>query len=427
MSNQSLTSIPSVVQTSETDKMQDSPLMTKPVETKPIIKRPLFYLILFLVTIIIGVIFIALEKSKTDSTTPTVTEQPKVINIEEVKWVKSGVEAKLPLGLPGTGDSKTILPGSIIKVNGEYKLWYTGIDDNNVWRIYMATSSDGLEWKKVDNSIPTASNKESSQGRIALGLEGSGDEGLTKSPSVIYIDGKYLMWYSGSNKNLKDNVFQATSLDGLTWTKTDNSMPERSDTIGKNGQIPLGNLGRGDDFNIDTVAVVAKDQDNFFAYYSGENNNQSGPSQVLIYLARSKDKGTTWEKVNNNVSTVSTEGRLAIGDAGSSDGNGIVYPSVIFNNGTFYIWYSGFQEQKEGEGDKITIMQAKSSDGLAWTKLSSKSAKTSDWLQEAQGVNNQTQLIANVVVYKDQNEVFLLYSAAPDRESPLTVYMARAE
>lgn len=395
-------------------------------------------IIVFLITSV-GSYYLLELKNKSGDIQPTVTPTatptptPIPINIEEVEWTKvnatiltasndGGTEGRLPLGLTGTGDSKGVFPGSIVKVDDEYKLWYTGIDDNGVYRIFMATSSDALTWKKVDNKIPAPSNAESTNGRIPLGLAGKGDEEHSRNPSVIYQDGKYLMWYSGSRMNEGDSIYQATSSNGLTWTKTDNSVAARSDTVSTKGRIPLGMLGKGDDFHIEYISVVAKDQNNFFAYYSGENNNQSGPSQISIYAAKSEDKGTTWEKVNNAVSTNSTEGRIAIGDAGSDDHSGVALQNVLFDNNTFYMWYTGFNDD-----GKITSMQAKSTDGLAWTKLSPKVGKTSDWLLDNEGVNSQNQVVVNVVVYKDQDQIFLVYSATTALELPLYMYTATGE
>jgi predicted GH43/DUF377 family glycosyl hydrolase len=394
--------------------------------------QKIFYAIgavLLAAIIIAAIVFIAMYKpsqpAANTTLTSTTTTQAKVINFEEVSWAKvnatieapsnqGGTEGRLPLGLRGTGDSKGIIPGSVIKVGGEYKLWYSGMDDKSTWRIYMATSTNATEWKKVDNTIPKASNAESTQGRIALGVPGKGDEELVRNPAVIYREGKYYMWYAGGSAVGHDHIYQATSLDGLTWTKTNNSQPARSDTAGKNGQIPLGNLGRGDDFNIEYVSVVAQDQNTLFAYYTGENNNQSGPSQISIYGAKSIDNGTTWEKINNRVSLTSTEGRLALGAKSSGDQHGLLYPAVVFSNGAFYMTYTGFQQK----GPKITNMTAKSTDGLTWTKLSPIAAFA-----------DPKQVVINAVIYKDQNELFMLYGGAAglDLKNPAMMYTARAE
>lgn len=397
-------------------------------EVKPkglTIKKSVFYLILVILFLIIGMSFVGLEKRRQQNNvvTPTVTVQPKVIDIETVDWIKEGSEEVLPIGAAGSGDSKGIYPSTIIKVDNEYKLWYTGVDDNDVRRIFMAVSSDSVVWEKIDNSIPAPSNSESTNGRISLGLAGSGDEEFTRNPSVLYLDGKYYMWYSGSRINGSDSIYQATSSDGLTWNKTNNSIAERTDTSSTEGRIPTGTLGKGDDFHVEYITVVKKDENNLVAFYTGENNNQTGPSQVSIYSATSKDKGTTWEKVNNNVGTSSTEGRIVVGEPGFADHDGIVLPSVIINEGVFYIWYTGFQS----EPSKITVLQAKSTDGLTWTKLSQKTAETKDWLMDPEGTNSEQEIIINVAIFKHEDELFLLYSATPNLQAAPVVYLARAE
>jgi len=88
--------------------------------------------------------------------------------------------AVLDLGESGKFDeSKVILP-SVIKENDEFKMWYVGEDNLDAWRTGYATSSDGINWTKVDGN----------------GTNGACfDDGVVAS--VIKIGDIYHMWYSG--------------------------------------------------------------------------------------------------------------------------------------------------------------------------------------------------------------------------------------
>ena len=53
----------------------------------------------------------------------------------------------------GAWDSGGINRGiSVVSVNGEYKMWYTGLDSANNWKIGLATSNDGINWEKYSNN-----------------------------------------------------------------------------------------------------------------------------------------------------------------------------------------------------------------------------------------------------------------------------------
>ncbi|MCM8786861.1 MAG: hypothetical protein NC935_02275, partial [Candidatus Omnitrophica bacterium] len=79
-----------------------------------------------------------------------------------------------------------------------------------------------LEFKKYDNTVPANSDTTSTNGRIPLGTSGKGDSYHVSTPSVIKDGDTYKMWYGGSD-GTNWRIYYATSSDGLTWTKYDNS------------------------------------------------------------------------------------------------------------------------------------------------------------------------------------------------------------
>jgi hypothetical protein len=57
------------------------------------------------------------------------------------------------IGTPNAWDRGGIGRGiSVLKRNGRYEMWYTGVDDQNNWGIGYATSLDGINWTKYPNN-----------------------------------------------------------------------------------------------------------------------------------------------------------------------------------------------------------------------------------------------------------------------------------
>lgn len=79
------------------------------------------------------------------------------------------------------------------------------------------------------------------------------------------------MWYSGRTEgDQRDRIYYATSPDGLTWTKINNTIPGISDTTNWNcGRIPLAlTAGRGDDGYVWKPAVI-NDAATYKMWYTG--------------------------------------------------------------------------------------------------------------------------------------------------------------
>jgi predicted GH43/DUF377 family glycosyl hydrolase len=107
----------------------------------------------------------------------------------------------------------------IRKFNGKMYLWYvagstwirSGGRPEPVYKIRMATSGDGINWTKHGtNLIPSALDEEECQA----------------SPDVLFLNGKYHMFFSYRHTRFKDNgrgyrIGYAWSNDLLTWTRDD--------------------------------------------------------------------------------------------------------------------------------------------------------------------------------------------------------------
>ena len=142
------------------------------------------------------------------------------VSTDGIHWTKDPGNPILSKGILGEWDCTWIESPAVIhdSVNGEYKMWYNGVD-TSTWRIPigLATSSDGIHWTKyAGNPV------------LFPGNWGDYDDMWLGTPSVIFKSGKYEMWYTSTCSNSYNyttyrfdtvNVCFATSTDGINWTK----------------------------------------------------------------------------------------------------------------------------------------------------------------------------------------------------------------
>lgn len=127
-----------------------------------------------------------------------------------IRWSKkagdAGAGAVLGLGAAGQQDARGVAHPHVLKMGGEYRMWYEGYD-GTTWRLFWATSSDGINWTR--------------QG-LALGPGGatSRDHRGLRNPLVFSRKGKYELWYQGQSTAAPNfHILRATSEDARTWTK----------------------------------------------------------------------------------------------------------------------------------------------------------------------------------------------------------------
>jgi len=279
----------------------------------------------------------------------------------------SSTDGRIPLGTDTKGDDYAVSRAAVIKDGSSYKMWYSG-QDGVYYRIYYATSPDGLTWTKYNNAIPSNSDSSSTDGRIPLGTDTKGDDYHTMAGSVMKDGSTYKMWYSGYDGTYY-RIYYATSPDGLTWTKYNNAIPSNSNSSSTDGRIPLGTDTKGDDGGTRRPAVI-KDGPTYKMWYSGSDG-----TYWRTYYATSSD-GLTWTKYNNaipsNSDSSSTDGRIPLGSSGKGDETGASSPSVIKDGSTYKMWYAG----TDNVSSYGRTFYATSSDGLTWTKLNNTSPNT---------------------------------------------------
>lgn len=207
---------------------------------------------------------------------------------------------------------------SIMKEEGSFKMWYTGLVNGGVSYIHYATSSDGIDWVKNESPVlmPTA---------------GSWDEAHVSVGQVIKVDGVYKMYYIGWESQYSYwSIGLATSVDGINWEK-------RSEPV---------LTGEGWDSQISATAIVKKGN-TFYMFYEG----RTSVYYSRVGLATSTD-GINWVKHDGPV----------LGADAEWEGAGINFPAVILEDGIFTMVYSSSDPTGLGFG------MAKSVDGISWAK-----------------------------------------------------------
>jgi len=235
----------------------------------------------------------------------------------------TSTDGQIPLGTAGSGDSQKVsMPTVLIGSDGLYRMWYGGFDGTN-WRIFYATSSNGLNWTKKNNSILDPSDTTGTDGRIPLGTNGSADQKDASAPSVIWdsTDNLYKMWYSTVQPGY---ILMATSPDGLTWTKINNQIPNTSNTLSTDGRVAIGVIGTNDDTAVRNPSVI-QFGGLYQMWYVAVNTNPQGAQGQLIDYATSPD-GLTWTKYDNSLTSngkisngLITGGNIYFGQAGNGD------------------------------------------------------------------------------------------------------------
>jgi len=224
--------------------------------------------------------------------------------------------------VPGDWNGDWIGSLSVVKDDYAYRMWYSAGSEIDGEAIGYADSPDGIHWFQPYD-IPL----------LGPGAPGAWDEAGVANPTVLLTDAGFEMWYVGSDASGAHAIGHATSPDALTWQKYGGNPVLRPDSAD------------ADSFGFPTV--VRDGSGNYRMWYSGGGN---------IWLANSPD-GLNWTKQLG--SPALTPGRLGTWDDGE-----VYAPVVVFNSGSYEMWYVG--EGATGSG--IRIGCARSGNGLTWTK-----------------------------------------------------------
>jgi len=196
---------------------------------------------------------------------------------------------------------------------GQYEMWYTGMDSSEISRIGYATSPNGTTWTK--------------QGIVLWeGLPNTWEELGVSLASVIKEDGTYNMWYTGRSEDPANpsSIVQllaigfADSPDGESWDKED------SNPILSRNVLSWDNRGVGG-----ACVVIQPTGPKYAMYYTGFETGTGLLCEVGV--AYSGD-GIGWIK----------EGKiLTAGFSGSWEEKGVGAPWVVIYDDLYRMWYTG--------------------------------------------------------------------------------------
>jgi predicted GH43/DUF377 family glycosyl hydrolase len=205
---------------------------------------------------------------------------------------------------------------------------------------------------------------------LNLGPSGSWDDQYVGHPTVIYLNGTYHMWYSGSDNIPTFKIGYANSSDGITWNR-----------YSSNPVLDLGSGGEWDSYRVYSPSVVF-DGSIYHMWYTGYNN-----AIFRIGYANSTD-GITWVKSPANPV-------LSLGPGGEWDDSRVYQPSIYFDGSTFHMWYSGY------DSINYRIGYANSTDGISWIKHPSNPILNNGSL----GTWDESRVFAPSVVYNGSKYV----------------------
>ena len=239
---------------------------------------------------------------------------------DKINWTRHASVPVLNYGTPGSWDSRYVSQPSVILENGIYKMWYTGWSGGGLetFKIGYAISGNGTNWDKYDfNPVLSASTI------------GNWDPQGVFSPSVLFYNGLYHMWFTGQKGTAKA-IGYATSVDGINWNWY-------------NGNPVLdGDTGEWDhDVAHCEVLYIGG---NFVMLYTGFNGDTA-----RIGYARSEN-GILWEKYSGNPvlkTGLNSWEQLAVDE-----------PDLFYDSTYLHMWYSGFDvvdHSQIGYAFEITI------------------------------------------------------------------------
>ncbi|MGO9261332.1 MAG: hypothetical protein ACLQU1_34255 [Bryobacteraceae bacterium] len=232
-----------------------------------------------------------------------------------------------PVLSPGAGwDSHDALNPAM--VDG-HNMLYSGFD-GHTWRTGMATSADGIFWRKHGMVLePDARSWE-------------GDY-IAANGAAVSDRGQLWYWYVAGPRELPQI--------GLWRMAEERRGPRSPPRREPRPVLEAGPYGSWEERGVADPYVIRIGA-YFYLYYLGQDRAR----RQRLGLARSAD-GVRWEKLRANPI-------LELGGAGAFDENGLGEPAVWEYGGSYWMLYTG---RDAGENRRLGL--ARSTDGVGWKKL----------------------------------------------------------
>ncbi len=245
-------------------------------------------------------------------------------SLAQIDWEKASGNPVLDPGPSGAWDDGFVGIPSILFDGNTYHMWYAG--RNNIQRIGYATSPNGITWTKYDDPTTTGPFFAESDPVLNPGQPGAWDEKQATAPFVLLCDTTYHMWYRGKDYTSNEgppSIGHATSKDGINWEK---------DTL-NNPVLSPGTAGSWDAGYIGYQSVVF-DGSIYHLWYKAWNGKYGIDSHAQIGHATSLHPDSAWTKDPNKPV-------MSFGSSGSWDYPRVDFPRVIYIGNTYHMWYSG--------------------------------------------------------------------------------------
>ncbi|MBT3268390.1 hypothetical protein HN371_14640 [Candidatus Poribacteria bacterium] len=174
---------------------------------------------------------------------------------------------------------------SVVRVDGTYYMSFSVAPTAEEDEVHLATSKDGRAWTRRGSVIP-------------FGGPGAWDSFKVGRPSLLHEDGRFRMWYDGTNSNPADrqkigepaarHVGLATSEDGIGWTPDPRSpLVQHSGAVDVarvgDGYVLLAESGRGTRWLTSDDGVQWEDRGLLFSN-SGEDYDRYGQVTPMAYV-----------------------------------------------------------------------------------------------------------------------------------------------
>jgi len=315
---------------------------------------------------------------------------------DKINWTKHS-NPVLDNGPGGSWDDFVVYQPSVIFDGDMYHMWFAGHNGPNNRQIGYATSPDSISWTKhTGNPV------------MRPGSSGNWDDLWVDSPEVLFIDGVYHMWYSGSD-GTNTQTGHAISPDGINWTKDSLNPVLKSGATGEwdtqnvtqptvlidqysvyhmfysggvqfewsmgyaysmdgynwikysgNPVLTPGVGGSWDDTFTGLAGVLFnEDSTGFDMWYTGSNSNTTEGWEIGYASApfgEPKSFDNTWYRYPDNP--------VFKGRDGAWDRASVYNHSIIFDEETYHMWYSGY----DGENSGSRIGYAYSDNGMEWER-----------------------------------------------------------
>ncbi len=228
----------------------------------------------------------------------------------------------LERGAPGEWDGVDVLNPSVARHNGDYYNLYSGFD-GRTWYTGLATSSDGITWKR--------------QGRVLSPSPGTWEgDYIAANGSVLPVNEELLYWYQGGSP---PRIGLARSHDARKWRKEPNPV------------LGLGPRGSWDERGV-ADPYVASFGGKLYLFYLGQDRAH----RQRLGVAVSTD-GLRWTRLGSNPV-------LELGEPGAFDEEGLGEPAVWSASGWYWMLYTG-----RDRAEHRNIGLARSRDGVHWERV----------------------------------------------------------